>query len=74
MQTGKLNSKELEEKYPKGTKLRLTDPINDEYTPKDVGDIFTVSFADDNMQLHGSWSSGGSMALIVGVDSFEVIE
>ena len=72
--SGKMSKKELEEKYPKGTKLRMTAPINDDYTPKKVGDIFTVSYADDNMQLHGTWSTGGSMALIVGLDSFEVVK
>ena len=72
--SGKMSKKELEEKYPKGTKLRMTAPINDDYTPKKVGDIFTVSYADDNMQLHGTWSTGGSMALIVGLNSFEVVK
>lgn len=74
MQSGKWSRAELEEKYPKGTKLRLTAPINDTYTPKDIGDIFTVSYADDNMQLHGSWSGGGSMAIIVGKDKFEIVK
>lgn len=74
MQSGNLSRKELEEKYPKGTKLKLTKAIEDKFTPKGIGDIFTVSFADDYMQLHGSWGSGGSMALIVGEDEFEIIE
>lgn len=74
MQTGKLSREELEKMYPKGTKLKLTAPINDKYTPKNIGDIFTVSSADDSMQLHGSWTGGGSMAIIVGQDSFEVIK
>ena len=74
METGKLSKSELEERYPKGTKLKLTAPINDKYTPKNIGDIFTVSYADDYMQLHGSWTGGGSMAIIVGQDSFEVVK
>ena len=74
MQIGKLSSKELQQKYPKGTKLKLTAPINDKYTPKNIGDIFTVSYTDDYMQLHGSWTGGGSMAIIVGQDSFEVVK
>ena len=60
-------------KYPKGTKLRLTAPIRDRYTPKSAGDILTVDYVDDAGQIHGSWSSGGSMAIIIGVDKFEVI-
>lgn len=69
-----LKRADLERKYPKGVKLRLTEPIEDDYTPKKVGDIFVVDYADDNNQLHGHWKSGGSMALIVGYDKFEVIE
>lgn len=61
-------------RYPKGSKLRLTEPIDDPYSPKEVGDIFTVSYIDDALQIHGSWVSGGSIALIIGKDSFEVIE
>lgn len=60
-------------KYPKGMQLRLTAPIEDRYTPKAVGDILTVDYVDDTGQIHGSWSSGGSMAIIIDVDKFEVI-
>lgn len=59
--------------YPRGTKLRLTADMPDPYTPKLAGDIFTVSFVDDIGQIHGSFASGGSIALIPSVDSFEVI-
>lgn len=65
---------DLESKYPRGTKLRLTKPIKDPYTPKQIGDIFVVDSADDNNQLHGHWENGGSLALIVGHDEFEKIE
>ena len=58
--------------YPEGTKLRITKPIDDLYTPKKVGDVFIVSYIDDAGQIHGSWASGGSMAIIIGVDEFEV--
>ena len=34
----------------------------------------TVSFVDDAGQIHGSWSSGGSLALIAGLDMFEVAD
>ena len=60
-------------RYPKGSKLRLTADVPDKYTPKAAGDIFTVSFVDDAGQIHGSFASGGSMALIPEIDSFEVI-
>ena len=64
---------ELDAKYPKGTRVKLTAPIDDEFTPKEVGDIFVVSRADDAGQLHGHWENGGSMAIVVGVDEFEII-
>lgn len=60
-------------RYPHGTKLRLTEPIEDKFTPKETGDIFTVDFIDDAGQIHGSWVSGGSIAVIIGKDKFEVV-
>lgn len=60
-------------RYPSGTKVRLTAPIEDEYSPKAAGDILTVDYIDDMNQMHGSWQSGGSIALIIGVDKFEVV-
>lgn len=60
-------------RYPKGTKLRLTEPIDDKYSPKAVGDILTVDFIDDAYLIHGSWKSGGSIAIIIGLDEFEVV-
>ena len=59
--------------YPHGTKLRLTEPIKDKFTPKEAGDIFTVDFIDDAGQIHGSWANGGSIAVIIGKDKFEVV-
>lgn len=60
-------------RYPHGTKLRITKPIEDRFTPKKEGDIFTVDYIDDAGQIHGSWQSGGSMAIIIGVDEFEIV-
>lgn len=60
-------------RYTKGSKLKLTADIHDPYTPKKKGDIFIVSFVDDAGQIHGRFVSGGSIALIPGVDAFEVI-
>lgn len=58
--------------YPAGTVLELTAPINDEYTPKDVGDRFIVSGVDDIGQIHGRFLSG-SMAIISEVDKFKIV-
>jgi len=32
-----------------------------------------VDFIDDAGQIHGSWVSGGSIAVIIGKDKFEVV-
>lgn len=56
--------------YPKGSKLELLSNLDDSYTPKLVGDIFTVDMVDDAGNIHGSWASGGSLSLIIGVDQF----
>ena len=57
----------------KGDKLRLLAPIEDQYTPKEAGDTMIVSYVDDAGQIHGTWESGGSIAVIIGVDRFEII-
>ena len=64
---------ELRRVFYKGRKLRLTEDIADEYSPKKAGDIFTVSHVDDNADIHGSWASGGNIAIIYGMDSFEIL-
>lgn len=61
-------------RYPKGTILRLTAPVEDLFTPKSTGELFQVSCVDDEAQIHGRWlESGGSMALVIGVDCFVVV-
>lgn len=63
----------LKEEYKKGTKIRLLTDLEDDYSPHLAGDILTVSYVDDRGQIHGSWKSGGSLALIPEVDNFEKI-
>lgn len=64
----------LKEKYPEGTKLRLLWGIDDPFSPKNTGDVMTVSFVDDAGQIHGTWESGGDIALIAELDAFEVVD
>lgn len=59
--------------YPKGSKLELLSDLDDPYTPKLAGDIFTVDMVDDAGNIHGSWASGGSLSLIIGVDQFRLV-
>ena len=60
--------------YPVGTKLKLIKPLEDIYSPKEAGDVMTVTSIDDMGQIHGTWESGGSLAIIPERDSFEKIE
>ncbi|MBO5031671.1 MAG: DUF4314 domain-containing protein [Lachnospiraceae bacterium] len=60
-------------RYPHGTRLKLTEDVADEFTPKKAGDIFMVDYIDDAGQIHGNWQSGGSMALIPEIDKFEIV-
>ena len=58
--------------YPKGTKIKLIN-MKDKFAPPS-GTIGTIDFVDDIGQIHVKWESGGSLALIIGEDDFEVIE
>lgn len=58
--------------YPKGTKIKLIN-MKDKFAPPS-GTIGTVDFVDNIGQIHVKWESGGSLALIIGEDDFEVIE
>jgi len=67
--------KELESlraKYPKGTKIRLIH-MNDPQ-PVPSGTIGEVALIDDAGNIHMNWQNGRSLAIIEGVDDFEIIE
>lgn len=63
----------LRKEYTEGTKVRLLTDLEDDYSPHLAGDILTVSYVDDRGQIHGSWKSGGGLALIPEVDNFEKV-
>lgn len=56
----------------KGTIVVLDAPIMDRSSPKAAGDRFLLKFIDDMGQLHGSWFSGGSLAISYEEDCFHV--
>ena len=56
----------------KGSVLVLDKPIKDNFSPKQAGDRFVLDFIDDIGQLHGSWVSGGSMAISYEEDYFHI--
>lgn len=62
-------------RYPKGSVLELTEPINDPYSPKPVGSRLKVEYIDDALQIHGEWlfPASGSIAIIVEKDSFKIV-
>lgn len=63
-------------RYPYGTIIELTAPIDDEYSPKPAGSRFQVDFVDDALQLQGHWlePQWGSLAVVIEVDSFKIVE
>lgn len=62
-------------RYPAGTVIELTKPINDLHTPKPVGSRFEVDIIDDRLQLHGRWlpPEKGNMAVSIEEDSFIIV-
>ena len=61
----------LRAKYPKGTKILLIH-MND-LQPVPTGTIGEVALIDDCGNIHMIWQNGRSLAIIEGVDDFEVI-
>lgn len=71
-----INKKAVYEmRYPAGTVVELTAPIEDTYTPKAAGSRFKVDHIDDMLQLHGRWlpPESGSMAISIEEDSFKIV-
>lgn len=70
-----INKKAMyEARYPAGTIVELTAPIEDPFTPKPIGSRFKVSYVDDMFQLQGSWlpPQSGSIAVLIEKDSFKI--
>ena len=64
--------KALRERYPAGTRIRLIH-MADDIAPVPPGTIGSVAIIDDAGNIHMNWENGRSLALIEGVDEFEVI-
>lgn len=65
---------EYRKKYPKGTILELTSPLEDPYSPKPAGARFQVSSVDDIGQALGSWlpPESGSIAIDLEHDNYKI--
>jgi hypothetical protein len=57
----------------KGKKVKLIKMV-DPYTDLKAGDIGVIEFVDDAGQIHVSWENGSRLALIPGVDEYEIID
>lgn len=60
--------------YPSGTRIkliRMADPP--ETDPIPPGSVGTIDHVDDGCQLQMKWDSGGSLAVIPGVDEYVVL-
>ena len=71
-----ISKKEMyEARYPSGTIIELTAPIEDKFSPKPVGARFKVDFIDDQYQIHGVWlpPEKGSIAVIIEHDQFKIV-
>nr|DAZ59571.1 MAG TPA: protein of unknown function (DUF4314) [Caudoviricetes sp.] len=64
--------KALRERYPEGTLIRLKH-MDDPYAPVPPGTVGEVQMVDDGGNIHMVWQNGRSLALIEGVDDFQVI-
>ena len=63
-------------RYPHGTIVELTAPIEDPYgSSKPIGAKFEVDFEDDGLQLQGRWlpPESGSIAILIEEDSFKIV-
>lgn len=58
--------------YPSGTRIKLNQ-MEDDYGVAN-GTYGTVDFVDDAGQIQMIWDNGRTLALIVGVDSFEIVD
>ena len=63
-------------RYPHGSIIELTEPIQDPYSPKPVGSRFKVDYVDDALQLQGVWlpPQSGSIAVIIEKDKFKIVK
>lgn len=69
----KNNIEDLKEKYPVGTRIKLLEDLDDPQ-PIKAGEMGTIDFIDSMGSLQMIWDNGRSLAVIPGVDKFEVIE
>ena len=60
-------------RYTPGTRVELTEPMDDPYTTLKPGDRATVTGVDCHGDILCAWDRGGSLKLIPGVDEFKFL-
>ena len=63
---------QLRKKYPVGTKLQLISMRNETY-PVLPGTVGEITHIDDVGSIHMQWENGSSLALILEIDSFQIV-
>lgn len=58
--------------YPKNTIIKLEKMDDPQAPPK--GTLGKVEFVDDAGQIHVKWENGSGLALIDGIDLFEIVK
>lgn len=72
-----MNRKQLEylrEQYPRGSRIKLNQTMDDPFRPVPKGMMGTVEHIDDTGTIHMSWDNGQGLGLIVNEDDFTLIE
>jgi len=63
----------LRAKYPPGTRIELTAPMQDPYAKLNAGERATVRGVDDAGHILCRWDAGSSLNLIPDVDQFKIV-
>lgn len=67
-----MNIEKNKKLYTPGTKIKCL-KMEDDY-PVEPGTIGEVEFVDDMGTIHVNWNDGRNLGLVVGVDSFEIVQ
>ena len=65
--------KELNELYPKGTRVRCIE-MPDDPKPVPPGTLGTVTSVNGFGQIRVTWDNGSGLYLLYEIDSFEIVE